>query len=621
MIRHARRRSAGYGPQLCAAAATLLLFLTLLSVLHFRLSSSSSKFSLRLGLPTVLPRGAPSEPGSPALFKDADSDALVQTVATEDERIDELDVVEEDVNGDRKLEEEGSNNHKDADEGDLPRTLSSGLFWDHSIGVVRRQFGQPEHDQPPERIIPFRDVSLYRNKIAFGSDDQPVDEDVRLKLDSIRMIEDALLLKVESGDSPLRKGWAPWLEGKGVYVRRDRMLRSNLDLLNPKNHPLLQDPDGPGLTTLTRGDRLVQRMLLVEMEKTPFRVGGGGVSKRTEERKAIEMERRIRQAEVLEGRNKRTTMKEGKVHADGRRWAYFPGLDAHLTFSDFMEKFLDSGRCQLRVFMVWNSPPWTYGIRHQRGLESLLHHHWDACVVVFSETMELDFFEELVKEGHRIAAAMPNLDELLKDTPTKIFSSVWFEWRKKKHYPTHYSELIRLAAIYKYGGIYLDSDIIVLNPLHSLKNFVSIEDNTSGKSVFNGAVMAFEKNSSLMLECLNEYYSTYDDALLRWNGADLMTRVINRISVQANKSPLQLDIKMDPQFAFHPISSTNITRYFAEPVDEFERAEQDNLLKRMLNESFTFHLWNSLTSALVPEPNSLVDRLLNLYCLHCLDVL
>ncbi|KAI7757046.1 hypothetical protein M8C21_018096 [Ambrosia artemisiifolia] len=57
----------------------------------------------------------------------------------------------------------------------------------------------------------------------------------------------------------------------------------------------------------------------------------------------------------------------------------------------------------------------------------------------------------------------PNLDELLKDTPIREFSSVWFEWRKTKFYPTHYSELIRLVALYKYGGFYLD--VIVIKPL------------------------------------------------------------------------------------------------------------------------------------------------------------
>ncbi|KAG6505791.1 uncharacterized protein At4g19900-like [Zingiber officinale] len=606
MLRQARRRP-GYGPQLCAAAAALILLFLSLSVLYSRLSSSpssSSGFSLRLGLPTGQTH---SERDPSALFEDANLDDIDENTATDDDRIDELDVVEEEAGDSMPQQDPGS-----------------GLFWDHALGVARMQFGRPDRDGEAHRLLSFPKEHPYRGKIAFGSDDQPVDEDIRLKLDSIRKVEDALLLKVGSGDSPLRKGWSQWLEGKGDYLRRDRMLRSNLDLLNPKSHPLLQDPDGPGLTILTKGDRLVQRVLLKELENSPSRLGGGGggaEAKRTEARQAMEAEEKKREVGALEGRKLVTMLKEGRVHADGQRWAYFPGLDAHLRFSDFMDQFLYSGKCRMRVFMVWNSPPWTYGIRHRRGLESLLHHHFDACVVVFSETVELDFFDDLVMEGYRVAVAMPNLDELLKDTPTRIFSSVWYQWRKTKHYPVHYSELIRLAALYKYGGIYLDSDIIVLNPIDSVKNFISIEDNLSGNPVFNGAVMAFEKNSSLMLECLNEFYSTYDDALLRWNGADLMTRVINRISDRSNKSPLQPGINVKPQFAIHPISSSDITRYFAEPVDEFEKAEQDNLFKRMMNESLTFHFWNALTSALVPEPNSLVERLLNQYCLHCLDVL
>jgi hypothetical protein len=90
-----------------------------------------------------------------------------------------------------------------------------------------------------------------------------------LEISSIGGIEDALLLKPASGGAvtPLRAGWARWLEGKADYLRRDRMLRSNLESLNPRNHPLLQDPDSPGLTSLTRGDRMVQRMILAEIEK------------------------------------------------------------------------------------------------------------------------------------------------------------------------------------------------------------------------------------------------------------------------------------------------------------------------------------------------------------------
>ena len=50
--------------------------------------------------------------------------------------------------------------------------------------------------------------------------------------------------------------------------------------------------------------------------------------------------------------------------------------------------------------MVWTSPQWAYGIRHQRGLESLLKQHPDACVVMLSETLELESFQHFVKEGY-----------------------------------------------------------------------------------------------------------------------------------------------------------------------------------------------------------------------------
>jgi hypothetical protein len=44
---------------------------------------------------------------------------------------------------------------------------------------------------------------------------------------------------------------------------------------------------------------------------------------------------------------------------------------------------------------------------------------------------------------------VPNLDELLESTPTHVFASVWYEWRQTKYYHLHYSELVRLAALYK----------------------------------------------------------------------------------------------------------------------------------------------------------------------------
>jgi mannosyltransferase OCH1-like enzyme len=49
------------------------------------------------------------------------------------------------------------------------------------------------------------------------------------------------------------------------------------------------------------------------------------------------------------------------------------------------------------------------------------------------------------------------------------------------------------VVLSRYGGIYLDSDIIVLKPLSLLNNSVGMEDRLTGSSL-NGAVMAFRKH-------------------------------------------------------------------------------------------------------------------------------
>lgn len=46
---------------------------------------------------------------------------------------------------------------------------------------------------------------------------------------------------------------------------------------------------------------------------------------------------------------------------------------------------------------------------------------------------------------------------------------------------------------YRYGGVYLDSDIIVLNKLYSLNNTVGMDKGMDGNTM-NGAVMAFRKH-------------------------------------------------------------------------------------------------------------------------------
>ncbi|KAL2930458.1 hypothetical protein RDABS01_035868 [Bienertia sinuspersici] len=564
----------------CALTTTFLLLLSLF-LLHTRLSSHRRTSSNLLNNAATTPFTVDD-----LLLQDSDSDSDsdAKTITTHfDDRVDELDIIAAD--DDSKL-----SNNEDAvlrsldsdaeDSNDHHSTVSSGFYFDHVSRVFRRQldFQSVDDDQLwSDYATPFLAFNDDKSKVAFGSDDVPVDEEMRGLLVRVNGIEDALLLKLGTKFSPLREGWGSWFDAKSDFLKKDRMFKSKLELFNPVTNPLLQDPDGFGFTALTRGDKIVQKGLLHEMKKALFTVkepvdfsdinsGEAIINHVTKERSSINesslgrgnAEQRFHVDQETEVRSENRTLDyekftvlggsatkgvyarslrrnagdvgfslgnigegetqiaktpmahnkpefTGSLYADGTKWGYFPGLNPRLSFSNFMDSFLRKSKCSMRVFMVWNSPPWMYTVRYQRGLESLLFHHPDACVVVFSETIELDFFKEFLKAGFKIAVTMPNLEELLKDTPTSIFASVWNEWRMTRYYSTHYSELMRLAALYKYGGIYLDCDIITLKPISMFNNSMGTEDLADG-SPLNGAFMAFDKHSFFILQCLFEFF-------------------------------------------------------------------------------------------------------------------
>lgn len=288
---------------------------------------------------------------------------------------------------------------------------SSNYFYDHVNGVVRRSFNRRSIEEW-EDYVPFKlkitsDLGFGNDesKPVFGSDDVLVDEKLRKKLTEVNKIEDALLLK----GSALREGWGEWFDKKGDFLRRDRMFKSNMEILNPINNPMLQDPDGSGVTGLTRGDKVFQKGLLNEFKRTTFLMKKPltilGSEKRITGKNGNADDNEVGRAErkTLTNDNinqmRRNDGLENNYYADGKRWGYYPGLNGRLSFGNFMNAFFRRERCKMRVFMVWNSPAWMFGVRQQRGLESLLYHHPDACLVVFSETIELNFFSGFVKDG------------------------------------------------------------------------------------------------------------------------------------------------------------------------------------------------------------------------------
>lgn len=59
-------------------------------------------------------------------------------------------------------------------------------------------------------------------------------------------------------------------------------------------------------------------------------------------------------------------------------------------------------------------------------------------------------------------------------------------WEKSQYKLEHMSDFMRLLSVYKYGGLYLDIDVIMTQPLRYMKNNFVCEErpNDLGNSIF-----------------------------------------------------------------------------------------------------------------------------------------
>lgn len=64
--------------------------------------------------------------------------------------------------------------------------------------------------------------------------------------------------------------------------------------------------------------------------------------------------------------------------------------------------------------------------------------------------------------GYNIIVEEPDVPYLIGGTPAEDWYKGIDKWRTGPYFFSHITELIRLATLWKYGGVYLDTDVIVM---------------------------------------------------------------------------------------------------------------------------------------------------------------
>ncbi|XP_014390608.1 PREDICTED: lactosylceramide 4-alpha-galactosyltransferase [Myotis brandtii] len=168
------------------------------------------------------------------------------------------------------------------------------------------------------------------------------------------------------------------------------------------------------------------------------------------------------------------------------------------------------------------------------------------------------------------------------------------------------SDAARLALMWKFGGIYLDTDFIVLKNLGNLTNTLG----TQSRYVLNGAFLAFERHHEFVALCMRDFVAHYNGWIWGHQGPQLLTRVFKKwCSIRSlGESHACRGVRALPCEAFYPIPWQDWKKYFEEISPEE--------LPRLLNATYAVHVWNKKSQGTRLEATSraLLAQLHSRYC-------
>ncbi|KAF6153555.1 hypothetical protein GIB67_027422 [Kingdonia uniflora] len=300
----------------------------------------------------------------------------------------------------------------------------------------------------------------------------------------------------------------------------------------------------------------------------------------------------------------------------------FKSSELTVRFAVRAETFFGEGGCEERFFMTWISPTSSFHQREFFALESLFKAHPDGCLIILSRTMDSrrgkEILTPLTERGFNVIALAPNIPFLLKNTPAEP----WFKEIKTGNkdpgeipLAQNLSNLLRLAALYKYGGIYLDTDFIVLKKLSGLKNTIGAQSMTLDNKNWtrlNNAVLIFDKNHPILFKFIEEFSLTFDGNKWGHNGPYLVSRVVDRVWSRPG-----YNITVLPPMAFYPADWNRITGFFRKPVDLADSRWAEAKLLQLSGDTYGVHLWNKQSSKLEIEEGSIMGRLISNHCVVC----
>ncbi|XP_067907387.1 lactosylceramide 4-alpha-galactosyltransferase-like [Heterodontus francisci] len=244
------------------------------------------------------------------------------------------------------------------------------------------------------------------------------------------------------------------------------------------------------------------------------------------------------------------------------------------------------------------------------SIESAARSHPRAKIVLFMKSFSA--MKSAQTLGISLLNCFPNVEirpldlkDLFADTPLSLWYSRLDQWWQPYLIPT-IADACRLVIMWKYGGIYLDTDIIVFKNLRNLTNSIGREQ----QYLLNSAFLAFDQHHDFIGHCLMDFVEHFNGWIWGHQGPQLVTRVLKKWCQKKSITKIRQckGVRMLPPEAFYPIRWQDWKKYF----EVMSKSETQQLLKN----SYAVHIWNKKSHGTPFRIGSkvMIDQLSSAYC-------
>ncbi|KAL2475412.1 alpha 1 [Abeliophyllum distichum] len=325
-------------------------------------------------------------------------------------------------------------------------------------------------------------------------------------------------------------------------------------------------------------------------------------------------------------------MNTSVVYHPKRRKKHRRGFKSHESqvkvkpFSVRVKEFFNAhplnSSCKFRFFMTWISSLESFGDRELFTIESLFKAHPNGCLIIVSSSMDstsgMQILWPFLDKGFKVNAISPDFNYLFNNTAAQAWYNQLMQGNVNPGEVSlgqNLSNLLRLGLLYRFGGIYLDTDIIVLKSFKKLRNTIgaqTIDPETRNWSRLNNAVMIFDQGHPLLYKFIEEFALTFDGNKWGHNGPYLVSRVVSRISGRPG-----YNFTVFPPMAFYPVYWSRVDSLFQGPRNETHSKWLIAKLRRIRSQSFTVHLWNKQSRGFKVEEGSIIEQIMFDSCIFC----